>query len=59
MTSHFNDPAYWRDRGEEVRAIAEHFKDAETRRMMLDIAADYDFLARRAEQRLASGNKFP
>lgn len=59
MTSHFNDPAYWRARSDEVRAIADTLKDSEAKRIMLDIATDYDVLAQRAEQRLANGSKFP
>jgi|HubBroStandDraft_6_1064221.scaffolds.fasta_scaffold3596865_1 hypothetical protein len=57
--SHFNDPAYWRARGEEIRTIAEGLKDPNAKRIMLDIAADYDVLAERAEHRLARGKKFP
>lgn len=53
MSSHFNDPAYWRARGEEVRTIAEDLKDSGAKRMLLDVAADYEVLAQRAEQRLA------
>ena len=31
MVSHLNDPDYWRDRAEELRAIAEHLKSADAK----------------------------
>jgi hypothetical protein len=46
-----NDPRYWQTRAAEMRAIAEDMKDAETRAIMLRLAADYDELAERAAQR--------
>jgi len=46
-----NDFKYWRDRAEEARVHAEHFRDSDTRRMMLDIAATYERIAAKAEQR--------
>lgn len=48
MTSHFNDPPYWRDRAEELRVLAERL----TRAMILGCARDYDRLAERAQERL-------
>lgn len=50
--SHINDPAHWQRRAEEARAHAEQLADPESRRMMLDIAEDYEKLAKRAEERL-------
>jgi hypothetical protein len=52
MASHFNDPKYWRDRGEELRAIAEHIKEADAKATILECARDYELLALRAELRL-------
>jgi hypothetical protein len=54
MSSHFNDPAFWRERAEELRAIAEHLADSTSREQILACAQDYDILAERAEVRLKS-----
>jgi hypothetical protein len=54
MVSHLNDPDYWRDRAEELRAIAEHLKSADAKATILACARDYDLLAQRAEERLRS-----
>ena len=55
MVSHFNDPPYWRDRAEELRAMAESLKDTDAKAMILGCARDFDILAERAEERLRSG----
>jgi len=47
-----NDAAHWRARAEEARVHAEQICDPEARRMMLEIAAGYERIAERAEQRL-------
>lgn len=52
-----NDPQHWRDRAEEARVNAEQMSDAESRRMMLEIADGYIRLAERAEQRLRDGKR--
>jgi len=49
-----NDPEHWRQRAEEARAIAELMTDMPSREAMLRIAADYDRLAKRAEDRKRS-----
>jgi hypothetical protein len=43
---------HWRDRAEEARTKAKQMNDAEARWQMLEIAAAYDRLAERAEERL-------
>ena len=47
----FNNGRHWRERAEEARTQAEQMRDAETRRVMLDIAVGYDRLAELAEKR--------
>ena len=49
--SHINDPKHWRYRAEEARAMAESMTDPEAKRLMLNVAADYERLAKRAEDR--------
>jgi hypothetical protein len=50
-SSHLNDPAHWRDRAKEARAIAEDMADPVSKQRMLDVAANYEHLAKRAEDR--------
>jgi hypothetical protein len=35
---------YWKDRSDEVRAIRDNMSSGEARRMLAEIAADYDLL---------------
>jgi len=49
-----NDPTHWRVRAEEARILANQMNDSEAKAAMLRIAADYEHLAQRAEDR-ASG----
>ena len=42
-----NDPRYWLDRAERARSVAESMTDPELKRMMLDVAAGYERLAKR------------
>jgi hypothetical protein len=46
-----DDPAHWRRRAEEIRALAGDIRDSESRATMLNLAEDYEQLARRAEER--------
>jgi hypothetical protein len=46
------NPQHWRDRAEEIRVLAERSIRAETKRMLENIVADHELLARRAEERL-------
>jgi hypothetical protein len=47
---------HWQHRAEEARVHGGQLTDPEAKRMMLEIAASYDQLAKRAEERqLANG----
>jgi hypothetical protein len=48
---YINDPGHWRDRAEEMRALAQGVSDGPAKETMLRLAKDYDRLAERAEQR--------
>jgi hypothetical protein len=51
------NPKYWRDRAEEITAIADRLANQETKRTMQEIAVCYEQLARRAEERLNASRK--
>ena len=46
-----NDPQHWRDRADQMRALAGESSDPESRTIMLRVANDYELPARRAERR--------
>jgi hypothetical protein len=46
----FRTAEHWKDRADEIRAIAECMKDEETKRMMAEIAHKYDRLAKDADR---------
>ena len=49
--SHVNDPKHWRHRAAEARVMAESLTDPEAKQQMRKVAADYEKLAERAEER--------
>jgi hypothetical protein len=49
-----NDPAYWRERAQEARRIAEQLADAIAKQTMLEIARSYDNLAEIAKSQAVS-----
>ena len=56
-SSHLNDPEHWRDRAKKVRAMAEDMADPVYKQKMLDIAANYEYLAKTC--RRPQGGKSP
>ena len=46
------NPEFWRFRAEEVRALADEMKHAETKKIMARIAGDYERIAKIVEQLL-------
>ena len=46
-----NNPQHLRKRADEARSLADDMKDEISKQMTLQIADDYEYLAKRAEQR--------
>ena len=44
-----DDPKHWRERAVTMRALAEEMEDADCKRSMLNIADEYERIAKRAE----------
>jgi hypothetical protein len=51
-----NDPAYWRERADDARRMAEQMADAFAKQTLLDIARSYDNLEALTKTRLASNS---
>ena len=51
MKTLLDNAEHWVSRAEETRTIAEIMTDVEARRIMFDIAEEYDRLAERAVER--------
>jgi hypothetical protein len=49
--SHLNDPSHWLARAIEARTLAGQMADPVSKMLMLNVAADYEKLANRAEER--------
>ena len=49
--SHLDDPEYWRDRAEQVRALVDQVSNQKAKDEILRIVADYELLAIRAQER--------
>jgi len=51
MPPRVDDPGYWRFRAENARTLAKDVKEAEAQSIILNIAQEYEHLARLAEER--------
>jgi hypothetical protein len=49
-----NDPKHWQERAEQAFAIAEKMGDPEARAAMLNVAEQYERLAKWAEERFGA-----
>lgn len=57
--SAWNNPTLWRQRAEEARALADAMSDPGAKENMLKIAAAYEEMAKKAEQRPLIAPKKP
>ena len=55
-TERLNNPNNWRKRGEEIRRFADETENPHMKAQLLKLAADYEHLAQKAEER-AGGTK--
>lgn len=51
--SYIDDPKHWHIRADETRSLAEPMTDAMSKQAMLGVAAGYERMAKRAEDRVA------
>ena len=51
MPPRVDDPGYWRFRAENSRQLAKEVEEAEAKSIVLNIAQEYEHLARLAEER--------
>jgi hypothetical protein len=51
MSRHSNDPEHWLSRAQEAHTIAEHLRIFDAKRMMYEIAGDFERRAERAGRR--------
>jgi hypothetical protein len=49
MAGYFDKPDHWRMRADMTRTIAAGMMDTEAKKILLDVAADYERMARRLE----------
>jgi hypothetical protein len=54
ISTEITDPAFWRERAEEARRMAEQLSDAVAQQTLRDIATGYEQLAKLAEARRAT-----
>jgi len=52
---HLDDPEYWRDRAQQVRALTGQISNLKARDAILAIAAEYELIADRAQERARRG----
>lgn len=56
--SHFNDPAYWRDRADELRALAKNLKDPAAKSNDLGVRSGLRLAGRACRRALENAQKF-
>jgi hypothetical protein len=54
LSSPVNDPAYWKQRAEEARALADQLDDPVAEQILLTIASGYEQVAALAAARLVA-----
>jgi hypothetical protein len=47
---HLSDVTFWKSRAEKARAAAETYRNSATKKTMLDMAKNYEDIARNAEK---------